>query len=687
MNGLISRFRARGATNDAGSGYFDPGMVQVAARRVCVGGVWTATLVVVGYPREVSGAGWLAPVTGHPGLVDVSLHVSPIDPSTAASRLRRRLARLESGRRAGAEHGRLPDPDVDAAAEDAQALADRVARGETKLFTATVTVTLSASCEADLDDECAAIRALLSSLLMTAHPTSWRAWHGWMTGLPLGVDHLRTDRILDTASVAASMPFASPDLPAPDTEDNPGGGVLYGHNLASSSLVFWDRWRADNYNAVILGRSGAGKSYLAKLELLRSLYTGVSAHVIDPEGEYVCLADAVGGQVIRLGDPQVRLNPCDLDVHTLPDDRRIAAPDALARRRMNLHSFLALALTTGAAGPGPGGSGPGGPGVTAGGELSASERAVLDEAITHTYQRAGITEDPSTWTRPAPLLRDLYDTLTHPPHEPAPAGPSTTHPEPAGCPDPGGTPGSAEPGPDAGAVGADVARRLRPFVDGAFSGLFDGPTSRPPGGGHLTVWSLRELPDQLRSLATMLVLDTIWRTVTQPQDRRRRMVVVDEAWWLLAHRAGAEFLLRAAKSGRKHWCGLTVATQDSADVLGTDLGRAVITNSATQVLLRQAPQAIDQVGQVFGLSAGERSFLLSAERGEGLLTGGEYRAAFAALASPQEDELITTDPAQLAHRPAPGPQWVTLDPPPHPAGAAPQIHPVSAAGIDGEPLW
>ena len=215
------------------------------------------------------------------------------------------------------------------------------------------------------------------------------------------------------------------------------------------------------------------------------------------------------------------------------------------------------------------------------------------------------------------------------------------------------------------ATAAGLATRLRPFVDGAYAGLFDGPTTTPTAG-HLVVWSLRALAEELKPAAMLLVLDAIWATITHPHDRRRRLITVDEAWLLLAHPAGAQFLLRAAKAGRKHWAGLTVITQDTADVLSTDLGRAVIANAATQILLRQAPQALDQVASTFGLSAGEHGFLASAEPGEGLLTCGEHRAAFSATASPTEDELITTDPRQLAATADAGPDWIVLDHPTHP---------------------
>ena len=239
------------------------------------------------------------------------------------------------------------------------------------------------------------IRALAASMLIDAHPTPYRALHGWVTGLPLGLDRLAQHRSFDTDALAAAFPFASPELPAPDPAGDtaaaaPPGGVLYGHNLGSRSLVFWDRFACDNYNSVILGRSGAGKSYLVKLELLRSLYRGIDAHVIDPEHEYTRLAAAVGGHVVAPGAPGVHLNPFDLPI-TARDGRRSAPRDALTRRALFLHTFLAVLL---------------------GEPLSPIERAVLDTAITDTYTAAGITDDPSTWDRPAPLLTDLRQTLT-----------------------------------------------------------------------------------------------------------------------------------------------------------------------------------------------------------------------------------------------------------------------------------
>jgi type IV secretory pathway VirB4 component len=595
---VVTRFLARTRSRPGHSEHstraavFGPDALAVAPRHLEVGGEFVTSFAITGYPREVH-PGWLQPLLTHPGRLDVALHVDPVDPVTAATRLKRQLAKMESGRRYTQDRGRLIDPQVEAATEDAYDLSARVARGEGKLYRLGLYLTVHAATAAELADETAAVRSLAASLLLDAKPTTYRTLQGWTTCLPLGLDPVRMRRTFDTSALAAAFPFTNPDLPPPDPATGAAPtGVLYGYNLGSQGLVHWDRFALDNHNSVILGRSGAGKSYLVKLELLRSLYRGVEVHVIDPEDEYARLASAVGGTYIHLGAENVRLNPFDLPLHTRPDGRRTAPKDALLRRSLFLHTVLAVLLGT---------------------EPAPYERAVLDRAITATYRRTGITADPRTWTRPAPLLTDLAITLTTMKDRDA----------------------------------TDLADRLHPYTAGTFSGLFDGPTTTRPEG-HLVVFSLRDLPDELKPIGTLLTLDTVWRQVSNPAIRRPRLITVDEAWLLMQQPAGAAFLFRTAKAIRKHWGGLTVATQDTADVLATDLGRAVVANAATQVLLRQAPQAIDEVSRAFNLSDGERQFLLSADRGQGLLSTGTHRVAFHALASATEHQLITTNPAELA---------------------------------------
>ena len=560
----ISRYPATG---------FGPDAVEVGARALRLGDGWCRSFGVVGYPREV-GLGWLEPLTTHPGRVDVSVHIEPVAPAVAADRLRRQLARLESSRRADAAKGRLGDPEVEVAAADARDLAAGLARGEQKLFRVGLYVTVHARNPESLEAECARVRAVCASMLFDTRPATWRALQGWVTTLPVGVDALSIRRSFDTDALAASFPFASAELSGTS-------GVLYGTAVQGSGLVLWDRFAQDNHNSVILARSGAGKSYLAKLEALRSLYAGIGVCVIDPEDEYRRLADAVGGAYLHLGAPGIRLNPFDLDTR----------PDALVRRALFLHTLIAVLVAE---------------------PLGPAAKAALDRGIVAAYASVGITSVPATHVRPAPVLADLASAL------------------------------DADGDDSAG----QLARRLAPFVTGTHRGLFDGPTTTRPDG-HLVVFSLRDLPDALKAAGTLLTLDAVWRRVSDPTRRQRHLVVVDEAWLLMSDPEGAKFLFRMAKSARKHWCGLTVVTQDAGDLLGSPLGQAVVANAATQILLRQAPQTIDALGEAFRLSDGERAYLLGARRGEGLLASGADRVAFTCLASPAEHALVTSDPAEL----------------------------------------
>jgi type IV secretory pathway VirB4 component len=245
------------------------------------------------------------------------------------------------------------------------------------------------------------------------------------------------------------------------------------------------------------------------------------------------------------------------------------------------------------------------------GQLSSEEKSVLDRCLLRVYDRAGITSDPKSHARPAPLLSDLKNAL------------------------------------EEETRGVSLATRLEPFSDGSHRGLFSRPTAVRPQG-HLIVFSLRDLPEELKSAGTLIALDAVWKTVARG-DRRPRLVVVDEAWWLLRsgleHAAG--FLHRLAKSARKNWCGLTTNTQDVADVLSTDLGQAVRTNASSHVLMGQSPQAVEALSKAFDLSEGEASYLLSCGRGKGLLAVGSERVPLTIEASEEEHALVTSTPAEL----------------------------------------
>jgi type IV secretory pathway VirB4 component len=566
--------RRRPSATGAGAGsLLGPPALELERGAARVGSGWTRTLAVVGYPREVA-RGWLEPLLRAAGELDLALHVEPLAPALAADRLRRQRARLESTRRLERDRGQLPDPTVAAAAEDAEELASRLARGESRLFRSGLYLSVRADSKEELQERSERVRALCASLLLHTVPTSFRSLDGWLSTLPFGLDRLGLRRAFDTEALAASFPFAAVDPPAEET------GILYGL-AASGAPVLLDRFARENYNSVLLARSGAGKSYLAKLEALRLLFRGVQAFVLDPEGEYRRLTEAVGGAYLPLaGKEAVALNPLDL--------AGSSGGEALAERILFLAELCELLL----------------------GGLAGEELALLDRGARACYAQAGISADPFTHARPAPLLADLCRSLESEGH-----------------------------------LGASMAERLSPYASGSHSALFSRPTSARPDG-PLVCFALRGLPERLKPPALLLALDAIWRQLEGPL--RRRCVLVDEAWLLMREPAGARFLFRLAKSARKRWCGLTAITQDAPDLLGSELGQAVVSNAATQLLLRQAPQAIAEVGERFHLTAGERLYLLACPTGSGLLVAGDERIPLKIVASPEEHALVTSDPAELA---------------------------------------
>ena len=248
-----------------------------------------------------------------------------------------------------------------------------------------------------------------------------------------------------------------------------------------------------------------------------------------------------------------------------------------------------------------------------GGTVTPEESAILDRSIILTYKEKGITPDPSTHRRPAPLLSDLYKILQ----------------------------AMAEP------QAHSMAGRLERYVKGSAAGIFDQPTNIELRN-TFTVFSIRDLSEDLRPIAMFMMLDYIWTRIKR--DRRKRLLVIDEAWWLMQHPDAAKFVHSIAKRARKYALGLTTITQDVEDFLDTDYGKAVVTNSAIQMLLKQSPAAIDRIQKVFYLTQGEKNYLLSAGIGEGLFFAGSNHVAVQVIASENEHNLITTNPIEIMQR-------------------------------------
>jgi conjugal transfer ATP-binding protein TraC len=361
-------------------------------------------------------------------------------------------------------------------------------------------------------------------------------------------------------------------------------GVLYGINMHNNSLVIFDRFSLPNANSVVLATSGSGKSYTVKLEAVRSLMMGVDVIIIDPEKEFDRLCQAVGGEYISFSqDGAQKLNPFELSGMFDQDEDEL---------RFKIRSVSGLVR------------------MMMGGAVTPEEAAILDRALILTYTEKGITPDRTTHTKEAPLLEDLYKILNAMAEEEA----------------------------------HSMARRLETFIKGSAAGVFDQRSSIDIRN-NFTVFSIRDLTPDLRPLAMYSMLDFIWTKIKR--DKRKRLLIIDEAWIMMQYPDAAYFVYQIAKRARKYGLGLTTITQDVDDFLKSDFGKAIVNNASLQILLKQSPAAIDKLKKVFYLTDGEKSFLLSAGVGQGLFFAGANHVAIQVVASQNEHDLITTNPNEL----------------------------------------
>ncbi len=587
---MLARPRAvpEGSGTGAAPGAHLPAAVEERRDELSLDGELTRVLALTGYPRQVA-AGWLAPLVDGGEPLDLSLHLEPVDSGDAVRSLTQRLAELESSRRLDDRGGRLPSARRAVARADVERLREGLARGDERLLRAALYLRLRGRDRSRLRRSEAAVEAAVSGLLAEARPQLYEMWPGLLSCLPAAEDHLGRRRTLDGASLATMIPFASGELPRSP------GGLLAGRSLQDGSLVVLDPFdpARENANRVVVATSGAGKSYACKVEALRALLLGIEYYVVDPEGEYSALCEAVGGERLRLaGDSPHRINPFDL-----PPRGGAAREGALGRRVLALLGLLGLML------------------AEPGARLGHAERGVLDGALYECYRRRGITDDPATHGRPAPLLRELRAVL-----------------EESG--DPHG-----------------LASRLGRYAAGSLGRLFSEPTSAAPRSPFV-VFDVEGLDEELRPVATYLIADRLWGEVRA--EARPRVLLVDEAWSLMRHAEGARFVARIARQARKRWLGLTTVTQEVSDFLGSAEGRTVLAQSATRLLLRQESSGAALLEESLGLSPRERSFLLSCRKGEGLLLAQGRRVPLRIEASPEEHALATTDPAELNRRAAGG---------------------------------
>ncbi|MFA5532087.1 MAG: ATP-binding protein [Candidatus Shapirobacteria bacterium] len=552
-----------------------PSSLEVDFNYVRIDNKYYRSLFVAAYPRFV-GINWLSSLINFDAALNISMYIYPTDGKEILDDLRRKITEMEAEISTDIQRGRLVNPATQAKLEDAMNLQADLVKGEERFFQFGLYITISAETKEEVERINKNLEAALGSLLIVSKRATLQMEDGFITGLPIGEDRLKITRNMDTTSLATTFPFVSSDL----SDDK---GVMYGINMHNGSLVIFDRFSMPNYNSVVFATAGAGKSYMIKLEVLRSLMLGTEIVVIDPENEYRELATAVGGQYIAFGYGEAsKINPFDL---SLVEEE---GENALNSKVLSVHKLLKVML----------------------GNMDPIEESILDKALMEAYKAKGITPDPTTQTREAPLIEDLYKALIGMEEEKA----------------------------------KGLAARLEKYIKGSFSGIFNQKTTVNLTNPFV-VFGIKNLEETLRPVAMHIILDYIWTTVKKTL--KKRILVVDEAWYLMQYEDSASFLRGIVKRGRKYYLGVTTITQDVDDFLETPYGKEIVTNSSIQILLKQHTAAIDQIGEVFYLSEGEKQLLLTADKGQGIFFAGQNHVAIQVISSDDEHGLITSNPEDV----------------------------------------
>ncbi len=552
-----------------------PSALEVDFNHLRIDNKYYRTLFVAGYPRFV-GINWLSSLINFDASLNIAMYVYPTDGKAILDDLRRKVTEMEAEISTDIQRGRVVNPATQAKLEDALNLQADLVKGEERFFQFGLYITITSDSKEELNRINKNLEAALGSLLIVSKKATLQMEEGFVTTLPACDDKLQITRNMDTTSLATTFPFVSSDL----SDDK---GIMYGINAHNGSLVIFDRFSMQNYNSVVFATAGAGKSYMIKLEALRSLMLGSEIIVIDPENEYRDLCEAVGGQYIAFGYGEVsKINPFDLSL--VEED----GENALNSKVLSLHKLFKVMI----------------------GAMDPIEESILDKAIMEAYKAKGVTPDPETQKREPPLIEDLYKALIGMEEQKA----------------------------------QSLAARFEKFIKGSFAGIFNQKTTVNLTNPFV-VFGIKNLEDALRPVAMQIILDYIWTVVKATL--KRRILVVDEAWYLMQYDDSAEFLRGIVKRGRKYYLGVTTITQDVDDFLKTSYGKEIVTNSAIQILLKQHSAAIDQIGEVFYLSEGEKQLLLSADKGEGIFFAGQNHVAIRVISSDDEHQLITSNPEEV----------------------------------------
>lgn len=540
-----------------------------------MGDKFVRTLFISGYPYTAS-TGWLNMLINFNHNIDISYHIEQVDPLLALPKLNRKITELESTKRTMLKQGRVIGSEITDPLESAKELKDKIQRGQEKLFQVSIYMTITADSLVDLNKITTLIETVMSTRLFYIKTATFQQLEGLQSILPRGENQLNQKRNLDSSSAALTFPFVSSEL----VQES---GILYGVNKSNNSLVILDRFSLNNANSIIFAQSGSGKSYTAKVEILRQLMQGTKVIVIDPEREYKQLAASVNGTYIKLSaKSKEKINPFDFSLKSYTGE------NDLSEHIQDLTEIISLMV----------------------GGLNAEEKAMVDKAIIQTYKLFGFNmtgKNIKAKNSQFPLLKDFYKVLKDMKQK-------------------------------------DLCNRLERFVKGSLSTVFDSQTNIALDN-RLVIFDIKDLNESLRQIMMMAVANFVHAQVkSSPQ---KRILVIDEGWLLLQHEESARFVAGLVRRARKYYLGVTIISQQANDFLNQEYGKAIASQSSVRILMKQDTTTIKKVAEEFNLSEYEQRFLMTCDRGEALIIADQNHVALKVVASEKEHPLLTTDPREI----------------------------------------
>jgi conjugal transfer ATP-binding protein TraC len=552
-----------------------PSALKISPKTLNLGEKLVRSFFVMSYPKYLSDS-WFSPIINLDKSFDIAVFIHPIDTSTILNEFKKKVAEVQSQINDREEKGLVRDPQLDASYQNLETLRDNLQQAQEKIFDVGIYLSIYGDSEEELNRVESEIKSTLEASLVFIKPSLFQQEQGFKTVIPVSTDEISVHSKLNSSPLSSIFPFISFDL----TE---GKGILYGLNRHNNSLVLFDRFSLENYNSVTFAKSGSGKSFATKLEILRSLMFDIDVIVLDPEREYEKMTETLGGRYFNISlTSENHINPFDLP---MPHEDE-SPSDVLRSHIVNLVGLFRLML----------------------GGLTPEEDSIIDRAISETYALKDITPEANFSAIEPPLMSDFELVL-------------------------------------AGLEGGEsLVQRLTKYTKGTWSGFINRPSNLDINK-KLVVFSLRDMEDELKPIAMYIVMHHIWSLVRK--DIKKRLLVVDEAWWMMKSEDTASFLFGLAKRGRKYYLGISTITQDVEDFLRSPYGLPIITNSSMQFMLKQSPTSIDMVQKTFNLTDEEKYLLLESGVGEGIFFAGMKHVALKVVSSDTEYKIITSNPEDI----------------------------------------